>query len=427
MTPEQSHSGLLLAERYQLGDVMAQGAISTIYRGQDNILQRPIVVKAVPPEYIAAYRHALLVTSELTHPAVVATYDALLHEEWFFLVQESVSARPLDLYLGSGIPSERSLDLALQLARALAYAHSHSVTHGDLTPVAVLVDRRAQVHVNNFALPTDVRYFTDVANTLPGAGEDTQESDDSSLNNAPSPSPSGDVRAVGLLLWQMLRAPVAEKSEEVEPPPRRVFRQDVADPVRELVWRCLRPKHPRAITDAESLTLALEAEVHTLSIARAPLSELTPPALRVARAAVAERASWSTEDTQGALQPWPNRVTVGSRSAWQSNQTPGTSTTEWQEPRSKVATEEPIGHPKLRLPSRSDVSPTAYQQPDAMEWLEQDVTQPQGRSVDNASHRRVTKTSATSLGSGTVLLLGASLFLVAFLAGFFLVAMIAGR
>ena len=52
---------------------MGMGAISAVYRGLDTVLHRPVVVKAVPPEHVPAYRQALQVTSGLTHPAIVAT------------------------------------------------------------------------------------------------------------------------------------------------------------------------------------------------------------------------------------------------------------------------------------------------------------------------------------------------------------------
>src|SRR5579862_6307305 len=89
LTPEDSHSGLLLAMRYQVGDTMSHGAISTIYRGLDTVLKRPIVVKAIPSEHITAFRQALQLTSDLTHPAIVATFDAVELDQWLFLVQES--------------------------------------------------------------------------------------------------------------------------------------------------------------------------------------------------------------------------------------------------------------------------------------------------------------------------------------------------
>jgi serine/threonine protein kinase len=415
LTLEQSHSGLLLAERFQLGEVMGHGDISAIYHGHDTILQRPIVVKAVPPEYITAYRQALQVTSELTHPAIVATYDALEQDARLFLVQEAVSARSLDIYLGSGLPTARSLDLAVQLARALAYAHAHNVIHGDLTPVAVLVDRRARVHVNNFALPANTPYFLAVADTLP---DDDKERSWADLLSTP-PNKASDVRAIGLLLWQMLSAPSTGTEGGISS--KREFREDVSEPVRELIWRCLDSQHTRAIKDAESLALALEMEALAAQSGHAPLSELTPPALRAAREVVAHKASWSTEDTIGALQTW--RSTARGRG---SKQNPGSLTEDQARPLAKVATEDPIVQPRLHLPSRPYEASASVHQPDVPGWLEQeDVTQPDSQAASADGIRsRPAKPEVAGVSIRMALTLGMVLFVIAFLIGFFLVAML---
>jgi serine/threonine protein kinase len=414
LTLEQSHSGLLLAERFQLGEVMGHGDISTIYHGQDTILQRPIVVKAVPPEYIAAYRQALQMTSELTHPAIVATYDALLQDAQLFLVQEAVSARSLDIYLGSGLPTTRSLDLAVQLARALAYAHAHDVIHGDLTPAAILIDRRARVHVNNFALPANTPYFLTVAGTLP---DDDTERSWADLLSFP-PNKASDVRAVSLLLWQMLSAPSAGTVAGTEGgvPSKRVFREDVSEPVRELIWRCLDTQHPRAIKDAESLALALEMEALAAQSDHAPLSELTPPALRAAREVVAHKASWSTEDTIGTLQGRGR----GSR------QKPGSLTEDRAGPLAKAATEDPIVQPRLHLPSRPYDASVSVLQPAAPGWLDQeDVTQPESQAATaDGTRSRPDGPDVAGVGIRTALTLGLAFFVIAFLIGFFLVAIL---
>jgi serine/threonine protein kinase len=417
LTLEQSHSGLLLAERFQLGEVMGHGDISTIYRGQDTILQRPIVVKAVPPEYIAAYQQALQVTTELTHPAIVATYDVLLQDEKLFLIQEAMSARSLDIYLGSGLPTSRSLDLAVQLARALAYAHAHDVIHGDLTPPAILIDRRARVHVNNFGLPANTPYFLAVAGTLP---DDDSEKARTDLFSAP-PGKASDVGAIALLLWQMLSAPATGTVDATEggAPSRRVFREDVSEPVRELIWRCLDTQHPRAIKDAESLALALEMEALAAQSDHAPLSELTPPALRAARDVVAHKASWSTEDTIGVLQGRGRGL----------RQNPGGLTEEPARPLAKVATEDPIVQPRLHLPSRPYDAPASARQPDAPSWLEQeDTTQPESQAASaDGTRSRPDEPDVAGVGIRTALTLGMALFVIAFLIGFFLLAMLSSH
>lgn len=285
--------GLQLAERYQLDELVAQGSLCAVYRGQDTVLHRPIAIKAIEPEMVANYRSALQATSGLSHPAIVAMYDAIEHDGWLFLIQEYLQARPLTGYLRAGVPSERAVDLAGQIARVLAYAHAHDIAHGDLTPSAILIDRRAIVRINNFGHPADTLYFATLDNTLEEA-EAASATLHAKLHDA---SPAGDVRALGLLLWQLLR----NQGDAAESP----FRDDVHVGLRNLVERCVMRAHSQRITDADALVLELEALARTLAATRPALSEDTPVALRAARAAVEREAAWSAQNTQATSRRWP--------------------------------------------------------------------------------------------------------------------------
>ena len=437
--------------RYQVGEPMGMGAVSAVYRGLDTVLHRPVVVKAVPPEHVPAYRQALQVTSGLTHPAIVATYDAVEVDQWLFLVQESVTARSLDQYLASGVPSGRALDLAAQLARALAYAHSHNVIHGDLTPASILVDRRAVVRVTNFALPADMQYFTGVAGTIPGEGGDAARS-----STAGIPSGSlGDVWAVGILLWQLLSAPIQKDSPSTVDPAltpgqasRREFRPDVREDVQELVRRCILPHHPHPVEDAESLTLALEMEARALASLQVPRAEMMPSALRAAREAIASQPTWSTEDTQGTPRGWVQRADAGSGNPSPAGgMTPTDPVSRQPVGRSPLATEERIAQPRLRLPSVANTAePSLSRQPTEI-WSGDVAPRPRllsrgARTFDRAAvqkpsgqHLRADaetkldrgKTGRGWLTTGVVVLLGTTLFLLAFVVGFFLAALLGGH
>jgi serine/threonine-protein kinase len=330
--------GQLLRKRYQLTEPLAHGSLCAVYRGEDTVLRRPIAVKAVPPELIETYRAALRSTAALTHPGVVATHDAIEVAGWLFLIQEHVHGRPLTAYLRDGVPSERAVDLASQIACALAYAHAHEVLHGDLTPAAALIDRRATVRLNNFGLPPDIAYLARFENVLASSDRTARtsgsavESEPTALlgdandvgDSAPSPAAvatvpaatfAGDVRSVGLLLWQALSEPVRRRQAAPEADQQeRAFRRDVPPEVRELVRRCVVQTHPQPIVDAETLVLELEALGELLAARRRPAAEETPPALRAARADVAREAPWSVEQTLGTLRPWdPEGAAAGAR------------------------------------------------------------------------------------------------------------------
>jgi serine/threonine protein kinase len=421
--------------RYQVGDTLGHGAISTIYRGLDTVLRRPIVVKAIPSEHIPTFRQALQLTSDLTHPAIVATFDAVELDQWLFLVQESVSARSLDVYLPDGIPAGRTVDLSAQLARALAYAHSHNVIHGDLTPTAVLVDRRATVRVNNFALPPDTGYFSRVAATLPVEVGDPVEVVASDSYHIPQ-GQEGDVWAVGLLLWQLLSVP--ESHPSVAPgegmPAKRGFREDVSPEVRELVLQCVQLDHPRRIKDAEELTVALEMEARALAGGRRTLAEETPPALRVARTAVAHIASWSTEDTLGTIR----RVTTSESVA----DPPGTANPSPNRPQTRPpGTDKLLTQPRLRLPTRPGADPLDFRQAGARQRAQQERQEKQEKfgpevpfvidtdqtaprvPVDVAKYTIQSKAQGTGPTTLVVVVLAMALFLLAFVAGYILAAL----
>lgn len=302
MASRQSHSGLRLLDRYTLEESLAEGGLATVYRGQDTVLRRSVVVKAVPPELVAAYRTALQTTAAFTHPAVVATYDAVEHIGWLFLVQEYVQARPLSAYFRDGVPSERAIDLAGQLARALAYAHAHDILHGDLTPPAVLVDRRAIVRINNFGLPLDTAYFTQVGHDADISLSLMRASATDAADPVTVDGEARDVRALGLLLWQLLAEHHIPSSSGVQQ--SRAFRKDVPEALRELVRRCVLTSQRGGERVAADVAVELEQLGKELATKRPKIAEQTPPALRVAREAVAREAAWSVEETLGGMRQW---------------------------------------------------------------------------------------------------------------------------
>jgi serine/threonine protein kinase len=296
-----SYAGFTLADRYRVEEPLAQGALSQVFRGQDAVLRRGVAIKVVPPEHVIAFQAALHATATLTHPAVIAVFDAIEHEGCFYIVQEHVQARAFSSYLQAGLPAERATDLASQMARALAYAHAHDIVHGDLTPAAVLVDRRAVLRLNNFALPPDTAYFDTYARAL----EPAETTLVAGATGAQPASYAEDVRAVGLILWQALStAHPADAVPDDAEDAQRAFRRDVPEEARALVRRCVVRSHPSRIADAETLTLELEALAEALARLRSPLAEETPAALRVAREMIRHEAPWSLEDTVGAAQPW---------------------------------------------------------------------------------------------------------------------------
>lgn len=378
-------SGRQLARRYTLSDELAPGALSRIVRGDDMMLRRPVIVKATPPEYAEVYTEAMRATSALTHPAAIAFYDAFYEDGWLLLVQEAVQGQALTRYLRQGVPSERAVNLALQLAHILAYAHHRDVVHGDLTPTAILVDRQATVRMNNFGLPPNLDYF------LTEGGDELQPL----LTDG---TPYSDVLALGLLLRQLLSNTELAGADHGA----RQMRADVPQELARLVARCITPDASDAITDAATLASALEEIGEQRVETRHPLSTDTPAALRVAHAVAAEQARWSSEQTvAGMLAPQPiehDSHEVGSRFSLLTDpdHADGAITRAANEADLAVA-------PRLRLPARPWPNPPLYHEA--------------GKGLAPVYHKGGSD-GARSVGLGAVLVVSAVLFVIFFLIGF---------
>lgn len=378
-------SGRQLARRYALSDELEPGALSRIVRGADRTLRRPVIVKAIPPEFVEVYTEAMRATSALTHPATVAFYDAFYEDGWLLLVQEAIQGQAISRYMRQGVPSERAVNLALQLAHILAYSHHRDVVHGDLTPTAILVDRQATIRVNNFGLPPNLDYF------LAEGGDELQPL----LTDG---TPHGDVLALGLLLRQLLSNAELAGAEHGA----RQMRADVPPELASLVTRCITPGASDAITEAATFANALEEISERLVETRHPLSTDTPAALRVAHAVAAEQARWSSEQTvAGALSPRPierSSHELGSRFSQinDPDHSDGAITRAANEADLAVA-------PRLRLPARPWPNPPMYHEAG------------KGRAP---IYNKGMEDSARSVGLGAVLIVSVVLFIIFFLIGF---------
>jgi serine/threonine protein kinase/beta-lactam-binding protein with PASTA domain len=153
-------SGTLLDGRYRLGAVIARGGMSTVYRGVDTRLDRPVAVKVMSPQYVAdptflnRFEREARLAASLGHPGVVAVYDQGHDGDLVFLVMELVDGGTLrDLIRERGpLPVPVVLAILDPLLDALAAAHAGGLVHRDVKPENVLISARGTVKIADFGL-----------------------------------------------------------------------------------------------------------------------------------------------------------------------------------------------------------------------------------------------------------------------------------
>jgi serine/threonine protein kinase len=260
-----AETGRLIYRRYLLQRLLKQGQVCTVYQGFDQVLQRAVAVKIAPAEHVTAYRAAIRATANFSHPNITGIYDLVVEPDRLYIVQEYVDGDDFSTLLQMSLTPYQIVDLGIQICQALLYASSTSrkICHGDLTPAAITRDRRGSVHVNNFALPSDLYYFTGWS-TVGGDGVVISDRE-LPWGQLSAGRRDDDTRAVGILLYQLLsgRAPGATV---VEPPAdgRLRFSRNIPAELCEVVARTIARAHPQHISTADTLLTELRKQAEAL-------------------------------------------------------------------------------------------------------------------------------------------------------------------
>jgi eukaryotic-like serine/threonine-protein kinase len=135
----------LVLERYRLLERLGAGGFGVVWRAQDELLRREVAVKRVwlgPDNDGERASREALATARLSHPAIVALYEACSVDEAFYLISELVDGDTLaTLIAEESLEDEDILEIALALVGGLSHAHARGVIHRDIKPQNVLVPR----------------------------------------------------------------------------------------------------------------------------------------------------------------------------------------------------------------------------------------------------------------------------------------------
>jgi len=177
---------------YKILEPIGAGGLGDVYRARDTRLGRTVAIK-VPGAALQAAgdeREALLrdarVASTLSHPNIAALYEIGDDGGRLFLVFEFVPGEPLKRVIeGRPLNVRRAVDLATQMADALAEAHALEIVHGDLRPETVMVTPKGNAKILDFGL---VRWKKTMTGMTGAGGSDHRS----------------DIEALGALIFEMV-------------------------------------------------------------------------------------------------------------------------------------------------------------------------------------------------------------------------------
>lgn len=263
--------GHVLADRYRLVDLLAEGAMGEVWRGRDDLLDRDVAVKVLRPElaedesFLERFRVEARHAAAVRHPHVAAVHDygedpAVVAggAATAFLVMDLVHGAPLHEVLADAgtLEPARVAALLAQVAEALGAAHAIGLVHRDIKPANLVLGPADDVTVTDFGI---ARAADAVPVTRTGLVMGTAEYLSPEQARGARATTGSDVYSLGIVAYELLAgAPpfhtgspatvaAAHVHDTVPPLPARVPRS-LADTVR----RCL-AKDPAQRPDVAAL------------------------------------------------------------------------------------------------------------------------------------------------------------------------------
>jgi CheY-like chemotaxis protein/tRNA A-37 threonylcarbamoyl transferase component Bud32 len=151
---------LLRIGNYDVLDRIGAGGMGTVFKARHRRMKRVVAIKvlshsvAASGTFIQRFQREVEVVARLSHPHIVMAFDADEAEAGHFLVMEFVDGRDLatEVEQRGPLPARAAVDVVVQAARALEYAHAQGIIHRDIKPANLLRDVSGVVKVADLGL-----------------------------------------------------------------------------------------------------------------------------------------------------------------------------------------------------------------------------------------------------------------------------------
>jgi serine/threonine-protein kinase len=248
----------VIADRYELEELVGTGGMSSVYRARDRLLERHVALKILHPhhssdeDFVQRFRKEARLVAQLSHPNIVTVIDRGDDGGRQFIVFEYVEGENLkEVVTREGpLPLRRVLELALQIGRGLAFAHSQGLVHRDVKPQNVLMNGDDQAKVTDFGIARSIDVDVGVTQTGTVLGTSAYIAPEQASGG--DITPQTDVYSLGVVLYELLTGEVPFPGESFV----AVAMKHINDPPPSLLER--RPDTPPRLAAAVDRALAKE-------------------------------------------------------------------------------------------------------------------------------------------------------------------------
>jgi serine/threonine protein kinase len=147
--------------RYTILEDLSRSASGNIFRVDDPVNERDVVLRVfdanLPQQqkagFLLRFFEEARVLAKLHHPNITAMLDIGESNDSYFVVTEYVVGRSVEMLLGDcPVSAEQAIDIAIQAAEGLAYAHARGIIHGGLKPSKLLLGDDGILRITDFSV-----------------------------------------------------------------------------------------------------------------------------------------------------------------------------------------------------------------------------------------------------------------------------------
>ena len=286
-----------LSGRYEIGDRLGSGGMSSVHMATDLTLERTVAVKILAEHlsdderFVARFRREALAVAKLIHPNIVQVYDTGIDRGRHYIVMEYVEGRSGAQILQKHGPvdAETAAEIGAQACAGLDYAHRRGIIHRDVKPGNLMIvggpvgGGEMTVKLTDFGIARAVEQtrITQVGSVVGTAAYLSPEQ-----VRGEEATPATDVYALGVVLYQFLTgrlpyegstlAELAVRQQNERPLPPSTYNDEISETLGAAVLRALEGDPARRYASASELAgclaLGLQGEDVTL-----PLGEGSTP------------------------------------------------------------------------------------------------------------------------------------------------------
>ncbi len=219
---ENELSNSILGNRYRLIHQVGKGGMALVYKGYDQMLERPVAIKLLredfseDEEFRERFKQEAKAAANLSHPNIVTVHDFGIDPVGVFIVMEYVAGTDLKTKImeKKHYPIFEGIHLMIQACAGLGYAHRAGIVHCDVKPHNMLISRDQRLKITDFGI---ARALSSVSNEYRSEvvwGSPQYFSPEQALGEAPSPA--SDVYSLGVVMYEMLTGQLPFNADSID-------------------------------------------------------------------------------------------------------------------------------------------------------------------------------------------------------------------